>query len=102
MEPTRTRTQTRQVDRWAHHHVEEMAAPPYNGKAVTAFVLGVVGFALPLVPSLFAVLFGHWARYEFRQGSDERGEGLALAGLILGWTGLVIGLALLIGFAFWY
>jgi VIT1/CCC1 family predicted Fe2+/Mn2+ transporter len=54
-----------------------------SGKAVASLVLALLGL------SLLAVIFGHIARGEIRR-SDGRmsGDGLALAGLIIGWIGM--------------
>lgn len=57
---------------------------PTNAFAVVSLVLGLLG------GNLLAVIFGHVARGQIRQ-TGERGDGLALAGLILGYAGLVLG-----------
>ncbi|MGW0823328.1 DUF1707 and DUF4190 domain-containing protein [Streptomyces sp. NPDC002845] len=58
--------------------------PPTNSKAIGSMVCGVLTtmtFGLTGVP---AVILGHTARAEIRRNGDG-GEGLAIAGLILGW-----------------
>ena len=59
--------------------------------AVLSLVFGIVCWvALPFIGALAAVICGHSARSEIRRappGSIE-GDGLALAGLILGWIQL--------------
>jgi hypothetical protein len=73
-------------------------APPYlaqrtNGLAVASLVLGIVsffclGFLFP-VP-LLAIVFGHLALDRIaRSGGAEKGRGLAIAGLVLGWVFIV-------------
>lgn len=69
-------------------------ARPTNAMAIISLVLGVLGLVLFFgVASIPAVILGHIARRQIRQ-RDEDGDGIALAGLILGWIG--IGLILLV------
>jgi hypothetical protein len=59
--------------------------------AIVSLVFGVLTwFALPLVGAIVAVICGHAARAEIRASEGRlEGAGLALAGLLLGWTHLV-------------
>jgi hypothetical protein len=68
-------------------------APPTNGLAIAALVCGVGGFVVGLsfIP---AIICGHLARRQIRQ-TGERGAGLALAGLILGYVGIALFIALI-------
>jgi VIT1/CCC1 family predicted Fe2+/Mn2+ transporter len=53
-----------------------------NGKAIASLVLSLLGF------SILGVIFGHIARGEIRRSNNtQTGDGLALAGLIIGWVG---------------
>jgi Domain of unknown function (DUF4190) len=74
--------------------------PTSSGKATAALVLGIVGLVFcPLVCSVLALVFGYQARKEI-DGSGGRigGRGSAIAGIVLGWVGLVIwGLLVLLG-----
>lgn len=72
--------------RWVH------AAPTASGKATAALVLGIVGLVLcPLVCSVLALVFGYQGRKEIDvSGGRISGRGLAIAGIVLGWVGLVI------------
>jgi hypothetical protein len=50
-----------------------------------------------LIPSILAVIFGHIAKGEIRaSGGQQGGDGMALAGLILGYTGLALGFVYLL------
>ena len=61
-----------------------------NGTAIAALVTGIVGWTVvPFFASIAAVVLGHVARTQIRR-SGEQGSGLALAGLILGYTGIVL------------
>lgn len=67
-----------------------------SGMAIASLVMGIVGWTvLPLIGSILAIVFGYAARREIRQRPDELGgEGLALAGLVLGW--LMVGISVLV------
>lgn len=61
--------------------------------AIVSLVSGILAWVcLPFVGSLVAVICGHAARSEIRNalpGSIE-GDGMAVAGLVLGWLQLVL------------
>ena len=67
---------------------------PTSGLAVAALVSGVAGLTLlPLVGGILALVLGYMARRDIRDRPDEvSGDGLALAGIIMGWIsiGLVV------------
>jgi fatty acid desaturase len=62
-----------------------VAAPPTNGLAIAALVLGILW--LWWVGSILAVVFGHIALSQIRQ-RGQGGHGMAVAGLVLGYIGL--------------
>ncbi|MEU6521990.1 DUF1707 and DUF4190 domain-containing protein [Streptomyces sp. NPDC046924] len=55
-----------------------------NEKAIGSMVCGVLCLATGGVTGIPAVVLGHMARAEIRR-SGEQGDGLAVAGLVLGW-----------------
>ena len=61
--------------------------------AVVSLVSGILGWTLlPLIGSIVAIITGHMARGEIRRAPDRmEGDGLAVGGLILGYTMLVLG-----------
>jgi len=68
--------------------------------AIVSLIAGILGWvALPFIGSLTAIITGHMARGEIRRQPDRlEGDGLALAGLILGWVNValwIIGLLVL-------
>lgn len=71
-----------------------------NGKALASLVLGMAGLVVPLVPSILAVVLGHAARNDLRMDHTQKGEGLALTGMILGWIGIALAAIGLIVFGF--
>jgi hypothetical protein len=61
---------------------------PTNGKAVGALVCGATTVFSAGLTGIPAVVLGHMARGEIRR-SGERGDGMAVAGLVLGWLSIV-------------
>ena len=71
------------------------ARPPYDGLAITSFILGVLWFGW--LGSIMAVILGHIALRNIRR-THASGRGLAIAGLILGYIGLsTLALFILLG-----
>src|SRR5436190_1276484 len=68
-------------------------APPQNSNmAVISLIAGITGLTVfPIIGSLVAVILGHMAKGEInRSGGQLGGGGLATAGLVLGYLGLVL------------
>jgi hypothetical protein len=67
--------------------------------AVVSLVSGILGWTLmPVLGSLVAVVTGHLARGEVRRAPSRlEGDGLAVAGLVLGYLALALGLLLVVG-----
>ena len=62
--------------------------PPTSGKAVGSLVSGLFFF---LPASLLAVILGHLSLSEIRKGAGRlKGQGLATAGLVLGYLGIAL------------
>ncbi|MFD7292725.1 DUF1707 and DUF4190 domain-containing protein [Streptomyces sp. NPDC059897] len=61
--------------------------PATNGKAIGALVCGVGTIFSAGASSIPAVVLGHMARKEIRE-RGETGDGMAVAGLVLGWLGV--------------
>jgi hypothetical protein len=69
----------------------ENAAQRTSGYAIASLILGIAGFfVFPIVPSILAVVFGQKAREELRREPTLGGEGLATAGIVLGWVGIAL------------
>jgi hypothetical protein len=70
-------------------------SPPTSGLAVASLLLGIGGLTiLPFLGSIAAIILGYMARSEIRRRPGEiGGEGVAMAGVILGW--ISVGLAIL-------
>ena len=70
-----------------------------SGMAIASLAMGIAGWTLfPVLGSILAIIFGYAARREIRRQPDRlTGDGMAVAGLVLGWimVGLsVVGLVL--------
>jgi hypothetical protein len=66
---------------------------PNSNMAVVSLIAGILGLTLiPLVGSVIAIITGMMARREIREGGGTMGgDGLATAGLVLGWIGVGLG-----------
>jgi hypothetical protein len=71
-----------------------------EGTAVAALILGIFGvISCPLILSIPALIVGNQALSKIRQDPALQGEGLARAGVVLGWVGTglaVLGIAIAI------
>jgi len=68
------------------------AAPAYSAPASSKTnVLAIVSLVSAFFISLVAVITGHIALSQIKK-TGEQGRGLAIAGLIIGYVGLVVGL----------
>ncbi|MFR9675314.1 DUF1707 and DUF4190 domain-containing protein [Streptomyces sp. TR06-5] len=70
--------------------------PPQNGTAIGALVCGIMAPMTMGLTGVPAVILGHKARAEIRRSGD-RGDGLAVAGLALGWIGVCFVALIVIG-----
>lgn len=79
-------------------------ARPTNAMAIVSLVSSLVGlFIVPIIGSIVAVITGPMGRRQIRE-TGENGDGMALAGIIVGWAGLGLwilgGLLFIIPFVF--
>ena len=66
------------------------AAPKTNDLATASLVAGIVGLSVvPVIGAIVAIVLGHRARCQIRQ-TGQPGSGMALAGLITGYLGLLM------------
>jgi hypothetical protein len=73
-------------------------APPTNQLAIVSLVAGIASYVmLPVIGAVVAVITGHMARSQIKR-TGESGNGLAVAGLILGYVHLALGLIVLLVF----
>jgi hypothetical protein len=73
-----------------------VAYPRTNPLAITSLVCGIAQIMFGPFATIPAIVCGHIGRNQIRR-SGEGGAGMALAGLVLGWTGLVLGLLAIAG-----
>jgi hypothetical protein len=75
-------------------HASAPASRSTNGFAVASLVCSCAGILLLGLPAVAGIVFGFVARSKIRRSNGaERGDGLALAGIIVGFV--VVGLVLL-------
>jgi len=67
---------------------------PTSSFSTTSLIMGILGWTLiPIVGAIIAVITGHIAKKDIRQSNGLLGgDGIATAGLILGYSNLVLGL----------
>ena len=58
---------------------------PTNGLAIASMVLGILW--IYWIGSILALVFGYVARSQIRE-RHEGGDGMAIAGIVLGWIGV--------------
>ena len=73
---------------WAPYQPARRAT---NGFAVASLVLGIAVLCTGIFGAILAVIFGNVAlgRIDAAQGA-EKGRGLAIAGIVLGWIGIAL------------
>ena len=65
-----------------------------NGLAIASLACGLALFVFGPLTAIPAIVFGHMARHQIKR-TGEQGAGLALAGLILGWATVILGIVLI-------
>lgn len=65
------------------------AANGTNGLAVASLVCSIIGWFIPVILGLLAIIFGHIARGQIRQ-RKQGGDGLAITGLVMGYIQVLI------------
>jgi len=66
-----------------------------SSSAASCLLLSGVGFLVPVIGSVPALVCGHVARRRFRTEPRLRGRGLAIAGLVIGYASLAYSLYIL-------
>ena len=69
-----------------------------NGMAIASLVCGLAQFIFGPLGTIPAIVFGHMARSQIRR-TGEQGAGLALAGLVLGWGAVILGIIIAVAIA---
>lgn len=69
---------------------------PTSSLSITSLIMGILGWTLvPIVGGIIAVITGHMAKKEIRESSGLlAGDGMATAGLVLGYANLTAGACL--------
>jgi len=67
-----------------------------NGFAIASLACGIAQFVFGPLATIPAIVFGHVARGQIKR-TGEQGAGLALAGLVLGWAAVILGIVLVLG-----
>jgi uncharacterized membrane protein len=74
-----------------------------NTTSVISLACGIGAWvALPFLLGIAAIVAGHMARAQIRREPQQQGDGMALAGLILGYANVVFCVLLLIALAVFF
>jgi hypothetical protein len=77
-------------------------APPNNTMALVSLIAGIAGLTVvPFIGSVVAVITGHIARRQIAE-RGEGGSGMATAGLITGWVGVVLGILAIVALVLFF
>ena len=66
-----------------------------NGLAIASLACGLAQFAFGPLATIPAIVLGHMARSQIKR-TGEQGAGLALAGLVLGWGAVILGIVVIV------
>ncbi|MGH3250879.1 MAG: DUF1707 and DUF4190 domain-containing protein [Trebonia sp.] len=80
----------------ALYPLRQAVPPAVNSTAVTALVCGIGVFFTMGLTAIPAIVLGHMGRRQVRE-TGQRGDGMALTGLVLGWTGIALMAVLIVG-----
>lgn len=71
-------------------------AKPNSNMAVASLILGILGWTiLPGLAAIAAIITGHMAKNEIKSSMNQLGgDGMATAGLVLGYTSIAIGICI--------
>ncbi|MCZ8115081.1 DUF4190 domain-containing protein [Silanimonas sp.] len=75
-----------------------------SSMAIVSLVAGLLGWTLaPWLGSIIAIITGHMARAEIRRDPHGvEGDGLAVAGLVLGWSMILLSLFTVLAFVLFF
>ena len=76
-------------------------AKPSSNMAIASLVLGILGWTIaPGLASIGAIITGHMAKNEIRNSLGQLGgDGMATAGLIMGYANIVTGVCICLAVA---
>ena len=71
--------------------------PKTNGLAIASLVLGIAQIFTCIIGGILALVFGYISRRQIDEsGGTQGGRGMAIAGIILGWIGIGLGVAYIV------
>jgi hypothetical protein len=73
------------------------STPKTNGLAITSLVLGIAQIFICIIGAILALVFGYISRRQIDEsGGTQGGRGMAIAGIILGWVGIGLGIVYIV------
>ena len=85
------------------YYTPPSAAPQNSGMAIASLIASILGLTLfPTIGSIIGLILGYMARNQIRDsGGTIGGDGLARAGIIVGWIGIgLMAIGICIGILF--
>jgi hypothetical protein len=75
-----------------------------SSMAIVSLIAGLLGWTFaPWLGSIIAIITGHMARAEIRRDpAGLEGDGLAVAGLVLGWSMILLSLLTVLAFVLFF
>jgi hypothetical protein len=68
-----------------------------NGLAIASLVSSIAGWVICGIGFILGIVFGYIAKNQIDQsGGTQQGRGLAVAGIIIGWVGIGLGVLVLL------
>jgi hypothetical protein len=73
------------------------STPKSNGLAIASLVLGIAQIFICIIGAILALVFGYISRRQIDEsGGTQGGRGMAIAGIILGWVGIGLGIVYIV------
>jgi hypothetical protein len=73
------------------------STPKTNGLAIASLVLGIAQIFICIIGGILALVFGYISRRQIDEsGGTQGGRGMAIAGIILGWIGIGLGIVYIV------
>ncbi len=86
------------VCRHCGSNLEEIPSKKTSGMAIASLVCSIAGFFMCLfIGQILGIVFGYKARREIKDSAGAvEGEGLATAGIIVGWVGIAVDIVIVL------
>lgn len=86
---------------YSNQPYQALPALPTSNMALASLILGILGWTIvPTIGAIAAIITGHMAKNEIKNsGGTLGGDGMATAGLVMGYANIAIGLCVCLALA---